>query len=62
VFNFLPIPGLDGGRALFIWIELLRGGRRISAEREGLIHLAGLALLLAVFIVVTVEDVRRLIV
>jgi regulator of sigma E protease len=61
VFNFLPIPGLDGGRALFIWIELVRGGRRISAEREGLIHLAGLALLFAVFIVVTVEDVRRLI-
>lgn len=60
VFNFLPIPGLDGGRALFIWIELFRGGRRISPEREGLIHLAGIALLLSLTVVITFFDIQRL--
>jgi regulator of sigma E protease len=60
-FNALPIPGLDGGRALFIFIEILRGGRRISPEREGLVHFAGMALLIAFAIVVTGFDINRLI-
>ncbi|MCA9852434.1 MAG: site-2 protease family protein, partial [Dehalococcoidia bacterium] len=59
-FNVLPIPGLDGGRALFIFIEILRGGRRISPEREGLVHLAGMALLLAFAVVITGFDIDRL--
>jgi regulator of sigma E protease len=61
VFNVLPIPGLDGGRILFVFIELARGGRRISPEREGLVHLIGIALLMAGFLVVTYFDVARLV-
>lgn len=58
-FNLLPIPGLDGGRLLFIVIEVLRRGKRISPQREGLVHLAGFAALLALVVLVTINDVSN---
>lgn len=61
VFNALPFPALDGGRMLFLFIEILRGGRRISPEKEALVHLAGFALLFAGIIVVTYYDIARLV-
>ena len=60
VFNFLPIPALDGGRALFIWIEIARGGKRLSPEREGVIHFAGMVLLLGFISVIMFLDIERL--
>lgn len=54
--NLLPIPALDGGRILFVLIEVLRG-RPIAPEREGMVHLVGLALLLSLMVVVMVNDV-----
>ncbi len=59
IFNLLPIPGLDGGRLLFVIVEALRG-KRISAEREGLVHLFGIMLLLALMAFVSVIDIQRL--
>jgi regulator of sigma E protease len=53
--NLLPIPGLDGGRILFIILEAIRG-RRISPEREGAVHLVGMALLVLLMLVVTYQD------
>lgn len=61
VFNALPVPGLDGGRMLFVVIEMLRGGRRISPEKEGLIHLMGIALLMFGALIVTYFDIARLV-
>ncbi len=61
VFNLLPLPALDGGRLLFVLIEVLRGGRRVSPEKEGLFHLAGMALLLVLMFYVAFGDVSRLI-
>lgn len=60
VMNTLPIPALDGGRMLFVVIEILRGGKRVSPEREGFVHLVGFALLLSMFVVVTFADIRHL--
>ena len=57
IFNLLPIPGLDGGRLLFILIEVLRRGKRVSPEREGLVHLIGLATLLLLVLLVTINDI-----
>lgn len=54
--NLLPIPALDGGRILFVLIEVLRG-RPIAPEREGMVHLVGLALLLSLMVVVMVNDI-----
>jgi len=55
-FNLLPIPALDGGRILFVLVEIVRG-RPISPEREGLVHLVGLALLLSLSVLVILNDV-----
>lgn len=53
--NLLPLPALDGGRILFVLIEILRG-RPIAPEREGLVHLVGLALLLSLMVVLMLND------
>ncbi|MCB0069581.1 MAG: site-2 protease family protein [Caldilineaceae bacterium] len=55
ITNLLPLPALDGGRLLFILIEAIRG-RRVSPEREGLIHMVGFALLLGLMLLITVRD------
>ncbi len=57
IFNILPFPALDGGRVVLVFIELLRGGKRLKPEREGLINFIGLAALLLLLVVVTVSDV-----
>jgi regulator of sigma E protease len=60
MINLLPLPALDGGRLLFIFIELLRGGKRIAPEKEGLVHFAGMVVLLALMLLITAFDVGRL--
>ncbi len=54
--NLLPIPALDGGRILFVFIEMVRG-RPIPPEREGMVHLLGLIFLLSVTVVVIINDI-----
>jgi len=46
LFNFLPIPSLDGARTVFVGIEAIRG-KPINPKVEGWIHTIGLMLLLA---------------
>jgi regulator of sigma E protease len=59
ICNLLPIPALDGGRLFFIVVEkIIR--RPINPEKEGMIHLAGLVMLLMLMAVVTYFDVLRL--
>lgn len=55
VVNMLPLPGLDGGRLLFVLIEAVRG-RRVSPEREGIIHLVGMAFLLSLIVLISFHD------
>lgn len=57
IVNILPFPALDGGRVFLILVELLRGGKRLKPEVEGIINLAGMAILLTLMIVITVSDV-----
>ena len=54
--NLLPIPALDGGRILFVVIEIVRG-RPIPPEREGRVHMIGLLILLSLMAVVLVNDI-----
>ena len=61
VLNILPIPMLDGGRLLFVFIEWIRGGKRIPSEKEGLVHLIGFVALLALVIAISANDILRLI-
>jgi len=59
LFNLFPIPALDGGRGMFLLIEILRG-RPIEPEREGLIHFIGFALLMFLMILVLFKDIKEL--
>lgn len=61
ILNLLPVPALDGGRLLFVVIEILRGGKRIAPEKEGLVHLAGMVLLLGLMFFIAFGDVSRII-
>lgn len=58
ITNLLPLPALDGGRIFFVIVEAIRG-RRVDPAREGFIHLVGLAVLLALMLVVTYYDIAR---
>jgi regulator of sigma E protease len=51
---------LDGGRLLFVIVEVLRGGKKLAPEREGIVHFAGLILLLGFMFVVFVLDAMRI--
>lgn len=55
VANMLPLPALDGGRLLFVIVEGIRG-RRIRPEREALIHLVGMAVLLSLMVMISFYD------
>lgn len=54
--NLLPIPALDGGRILFVLIEAVRG-RRIEPEREGMVHIVGMLVLLGLMVLLIVQDI-----
>ncbi|HUH17164.1 MAG TPA: site-2 protease family protein, partial [Methylomirabilota bacterium] len=60
VLNVLPFPPLDGGRILVVLVEAIRR-RRLPAEREALIYLTGFAVLIALVILVSINDIQRLI-
>jgi len=60
ILNLLPLPALDGGRLFFVLIELVRGGRKIAPEKEGLVHFAGLVLLIGLMFVIAFRDVDRI--
>jgi regulator of sigma E protease len=60
ILNLLPFPALDGGRLVFVILEILRGGRKIAPEKEGLVHFAGIVVLLGIMFVVAFSDIQRL--
>ena len=49
VMNLLPLPALDGGRLVFIILEMIRR-KKVSPEKEGMVHFAGLVLLMALIV------------
>ena len=60
ILNLLPFPMLDGGRIVFVVIEWVRRGKRISPEKEGLVHLIGLVALLGLIAAVSANDIARI--
>ena len=58
VFNLLPVPALDGGRMLFIWLEWIRR-KRFDPEFEKKVNSWGMAFLLALLAAITLQDVIR---
>ncbi len=58
IVNLLPLPALDGGRLIFIIIEMIRK-KPVPPEKEGMVHLIGMGALLLLILAVTVNDIIR---
>lgn len=58
VMNLLPIPALDGGRLVFIIIELVRG-KPVPPEKEGIVHAIGIVLLMILMVFIFFNDIRN---
>lgn len=55
--NILPFPALDGGRLVFVVIEGVTG-KKVNQKFEGMIHKIGMAVLMAVVLLVTIKDLK----
>lgn len=60
VVNLLPLPALDGGRIFFILIEAVIR-KPIPPEKEGLVHMIGFVLLMALTVFVFINDIIRVV-
>ena len=60
VMNLLPFPALDGGRFVFLVIEAIRG-KPVKQSIEGMIHFAGIILLLVFMVVIMFNDIKNII-
>ena len=58
VLNLLPIPALDGGRIIFVFLELF--GIKINKKWEEKLHKSGMILLLFFILMISVNDVWKL--
>jgi len=59
IFNLLPIYPLDGGQMVVAFVEMLRGGKRLSMRLQELIGTVGFAMVLLLFVSVLIVDVKR---
>ncbi len=59
IINLLPVPALDGGRLVFLLIEVIRG-KPIPPEKEGMVHFAGLVFFMGLMVVVFFNDLRNI--
>ncbi len=59
ILNLLPIPALDGGRLVFLILEAIRG-KRISPEKEGMVHFAGFVALMVLMVIVMYNDIMKI--
>ena len=58
IFNLLPVPALDGGRLVFLFIELIRR-KPVPAEKEGMVHFVGLVALMALSVFLMYKDIIK---
>lgn len=59
IINLLPLPALDGGRLLFIFVEMIRG-RPVDPKREGFVHFIGFVLLMVLIVFIIYRDIVRI--
>jgi regulator of sigma E protease len=59
VMNLLPIPALDGGRLVFLLIEVFRG-KPVDQSKEGMVHMIGFIALMILMVFVMFNDISRI--
>lgn len=60
IMNLLPLPALDGGRLVFMFAEVIRG-KPVPPEKEGMVHFAGLVVLMVLMVFIMYNDIMRLV-
>lgn len=60
LFNMLPFPALDGGRFVFLIIEAIRG-KSVPRKVEAIVNGIGMGLLILLMILITANDIFKLI-
>lgn len=55
ILNLLPLPALDGGRLMFMLLEVVRG-KPVPADKEGIVHFVGLVFFMGLMVVVLFND------
>lgn len=60
ILNLLPLPALDGGRLLFMFVEVIRG-KPVSPEKEGLVHFAGLVVFMVLMVFIMYNDIMKIV-
>ena len=61
VLNILPLPFVDGGKIVFVLIEMARRGKRIAPQKEAYVHLAGMVALLIMVVALSYFDIARIV-
>ena len=59
VINLLPLPALDGGRLVFLFVEVIRG-KPVPPEKEGMVHFIGLVVFMILMVLIMYNDIMRL--
>jgi regulator of sigma E protease len=59
ITQLIPFPALDGGRILFVLLEWVRRGKRVSPKTEGIVHSIGFLILLGLLVLITYQDIAR---
>jgi regulator of sigma E protease len=59
MLNLVPFPALDGGRVLFVLIEMI-SRKKIKPVIANILNLVGFSLLILLMLVITYKDVLRL--
>lgn len=60
ILNIIPFPALDGGRVLFVIIELFRRGKPVDKNIERTVHAIGFTLLIILVLIVTFNDLSAM--
>ncbi len=59
IFNLLPVPALDGGRLVFLLVEVIRG-KPVPPEKEGMVHFIGMMFFMALMVFLLFNDISNI--
>jgi len=59
ILNLLPLPALDGGRLVFLLVEVVRG-KPVPPEKEGLVHFIGLVFFMILMVFILFNDISNI--
>ena len=59
ILNLLPIPALDGGRLVFLFLEVLRG-KPVPPEKEGMVHFIGMMFFMVLMVFLLFNDISNI--